>query len=568
MKFIIKFLTIPSLILLIMLFIASVHNLKLMKGKKNEQVYNTKPNLIVNYDVFDLEKHDVGKDCPPKTYLKNFKIENVNSNLQYSYICQESKAIGEEFYESSTPINLTDNNKKYKSVNFLDRHEIICPVNHVLQRFKLNKYGDKINYVYRCVKANCNEKIEKESVNEVSVGNFDLKNIQDLKFKIEENQAIIGFKLIVNYRTLGSIFKYSIQVCNLGSDPLKSSNSSTKTTGLEQTSSVEYGDGSIFLLQKLDVKCPNGSVLISLGLNTPESENVNYAYNCKLSNAVKENSSNEKISQEIKIEKGNFQVIKKLSQLNVQCDEGYALQKFKLDSNQDANANKTLFYRYTCVQVNCGRQKSYSTQEMSVGDNSLIFIKNQSIVLQGLKVLTGFRLNTFNNETSENFVYEYNFCEINELPNKPNNLNLPDKNQNKIILNSGEICFDFSKDKEDKNCGNGLVCKYENQNITTVKKCLPTTPLEKGNIFCKTNCVINDNSEIKNCWDGDVKSCKKCTLKQEIIHSEKLEICQAICNANLPNEQCRFYGYINKEKKNFDSNILIKHGLEIVRRIK
>lgn len=188
-------------------------------------------------------------------------------------------------------------------------------------------------------------------------------------------------------------------------------------------------------------------------------------------------------------------------------------------------------------------------------DNSYIFLTDHKIILEGNNVLTGFALRKQKNKIN----YEYNFCELIENP----------VNKNNMLLKKGEYCYDVNNNKVDKICEDGLICKYENENLKTIKKCLPiVTEIDKGNLFCQSNCIINENSETKKCWDMDVKSCKKCTLKNEIKDSEKAEICQAICNANLPNQQCKFYGYINKEKKEISQKILEKYGQNIMRKFK
>lgn len=93
--------------------------------------------------------------------------------------------------------------------------------------------------------------------------------------------------------------------------------------------------------------------------------------------------------------------------------------------------------------------------------------------------------------------------------------------------------------------------------------------VDKGKIFCSTNCVI-DNSKIqKKCLVGTkLVGCKRCTAKPGNKDAGMKTVCETVCNANVPASPCDFYGYLNNQKKKANTALLAKYGLSILRKFK
>jgi len=570
MKFINKLFRIPTLILLIFLLVITVLNSKFIEKRKSKLVnltYKTPPSDYDKGNIFMLESHNV--ECPKNSAIAGFHLTNPYKNMiSYSYGCNASNVISKEFYNDTTEINETEKSKN-NSANFLDRHLILCKDKYVLQRFKLNKYADKIQYNFRCVRANCGNIMDYNTNSERS-GEYQTDKLISHKVRLEKNQAIVGFQLFTIFnKVLSNTFHYKIFFCNLNDSALQKSVPSRKTLEMKnlQTPLIEYGKGSIFLLQEHHIICPDDHVLTGFALKTQEKENFNYEYTCWKSTAIKKRTEKRE-SHSALIDEDEFKSIKTLSKLNVDCDDGYALQEFKLYKKEDS---KEIFYNYNCVKVDCKNvENPISTKKTNAGDLSLIFLNNQKINLKEGKVLTGFKLNIINNENSKKIQYIIKYCQLIESPINDKILPLPEKKKKKVLLNKGDICFDPTKDEKEKICDSGLICIDQNNkassNEKTIKKCLPVdhyikSSLDKGNQFCESHCLIDDDSEIKNCWKGSSKSCKKCTIKPEIKELEKIKICEAICFSLISDPQCKFFGFVNKEKKDFDPSFLKKYGL-------
>ena len=91
----------------------------------------------------------------------------------------------------------------------------------------------------------------------------------------------------------------------------------------------------------------------------------------------------------------------------------------------------------------------------------------------------------------------------------------------------------------------------------------------KGKAFCLGNCVINHAKKNKRCLVGSkLVPCKRCTGKPGSSDQNMKKVCESICNANLPNSPCDFYGYLNNKKKVYNAAILGKYGLSILKRFR
>lgn len=102
--------------------------------------------------IYSLVNHNVA--CNRGEALNNFQLYRDGNSIFYIYGCITSSAInGSDAYTSSTSSDIIASNERQSS-NYLDRHHVNCKSGYVLQGFKLNRDGNKINYGYTCVRAN------------------------------------------------------------------------------------------------------------------------------------------------------------------------------------------------------------------------------------------------------------------------------------------------------------------------------------------------------------------------------------------------------------------------------
>merc|ERR1712151_527153 len=94
--------------------------------------------------------------------------------------------------------------------------------------------------------------------------------------------------------------------------------------------------------------------------------------------------------------------------------------------------------------------------------------------------------------------------------------------------------------------------------------------LQKGKIFCATNCVRNEAANVIRCLDDNSKiiPCRRCTIKPGKVDKDTKDTCELVCNApTYLNPPCDFYGYLNNAKKQHSRRLLAKFGLVILRKM-
>ena len=129
-----------------------------------------------------------------------FQIQRNGDNLRYYSTCPKSAAITGPVQTKYTAFNATNGDK---SVNFLDRHNMVCPANHVMRNFKLERNPSsmsQIRYKYTCVQATtlC---CKKRTSTQQSMGNkttfyLDRQQIGDVK---STNTAMSQIRLRTSY---------------------------------------------------------------------------------------------------------------------------------------------------------------------------------------------------------------------------------------------------------------------------------------------------------------------------------------------------------------------------------
>ena len=162
-----------------------------------------------NNNIFYLDRHDVA--CGGQEALQGFKLFRPQGNqLSYEYVCKakDTSISPNETYEASTDWNSTNWNKK-RSANFLDRHDVQCKKGYALQRFRLGRNGNNINYNFRCVKVNCEENQTFET-SKTSDGGFETIYLDRQDVRLKTNEVLVGFKL-----NSKNGFWYKITYCKL-----------------------------------------------------------------------------------------------------------------------------------------------------------------------------------------------------------------------------------------------------------------------------------------------------------------------------------------------------------------
>lgn len=94
-----------------------------------------------------------------------------------------------------------------------------------------------------------------------------------------------------------------------------------------------------------------------------------------------------------------------------------------------------------------------------------------------------------------------------------------------------------------------------------------------GNDFCRKNCEQTILSQERTCYDekeNKIVTCKrsrsKALISDNVLRDDANKLCEVVCSSLTNQDICRFFGYIDKNKKKVDPQILQKYGIIIYRK--
>lgn len=310
------------------------------------------------------------------------------------------------------------------------------------------------------------------------------------------------------------------------------------------TKKTSWNGGNLLALTNNYLSCPNKYALTNFQAQK-SGNNFFYKYLCYgacngLRRMKKSYSAKTRINDTDRNIKRSLHY---LDRHNVQCKNGYSLQSFGLK-----NKGNKIFYSYKCTETQCSKRLTYKSSTKNMGANETKFLPRLVVkVPKSHQVLTGFK---FQRTRGNDFHYIINYCILDHSKKKkPKNNKKPAKKKNTPKVSN--------------------LPKPKNDDLPTVAPLTPAADLaiKKGNEFCAKHCVLNNANRVKQCMIGARQyNCKRCTIDPKINNPEKQMICEALCNAILPNNPCGFYGYTNGKKKNMSSWVLKKYGLKLIRR--
>jgi len=361
-----------------------------------------------------------------------------------------------------------------------------------------------------------------------------------------------------------------------------------------RTNPNDWGQGSIFFLDRHNVDCGQGRVLQGFHLYRPSGNTIAYEFSCKADPTVTNNvyssqtgwnatGGNERNS-------ANY-----LDRHNVACRPGFALQQFKLIRNGNQIA-----YQYRCAEVRNTNQCSGGSTGETYGNRVFenIYLDRQRINVGGDRMLTSFKLNTRYGGGAVYYRYAFGSCRFgantggaprqnfnpprpgynpprpaNNPPrpgynpprpgyNPPRPNNFPQRNNGFPQRNNG---FPQRQNPNNMNPNNfNPNSQVSNNEERKVK-------IQEGNKFCKTYCVPNLMSKPKKCWMKGVKDCNSCQFKDQRNmnnnnNRDADELCKKACNSLKNSNICAFYPNTNDKKKIINQNILSKFNVRLFRR--
>ena len=170
----------------------------------------TKINDIDNSkSVIYLDRHNI--ECPIKSGINKFKfINNSNNKINYDYTCSKGGNLEDNIIVKETP-----KNEGLTAMVNLDRHDVKCDSNQILNQFRLIRPDSKsINYKYSCISSKkplqCRQ-LNTPLYNRIQIDNTN--NLANLEPSCEKNEVIQSFKLIRNMENGKDQIGYQYTCC-------------------------------------------------------------------------------------------------------------------------------------------------------------------------------------------------------------------------------------------------------------------------------------------------------------------------------------------------------------------
>lgn len=223
MKFVLKQL---YKILAIAIIFLSNFSLCNIKNKKIERSFNLYPEKTRETDwgegsIFYLDRHNV--DAGPKRVICGFNLYMPKKGkIAYQFCTSQAykgryyqhQNISTQTYDKYTAWGDTASDET-QSAHFLDRHEVKCDGDDLIQQFQLQRKGNQIRYRYRCVKTSIkkchNDKTDFNSKN----SSLQIINLQKLHISLPLGHGLNSFKLHVKHKNNKTLFRYDYKHCSL-----------------------------------------------------------------------------------------------------------------------------------------------------------------------------------------------------------------------------------------------------------------------------------------------------------------------------------------------------------------
>lgn len=308
------------------------YKLKSCKIQGNlKQTFDTVCQDASGGDIFFLDRQHV--KCGFNSAISRFKLERPTESgdkIKYDYTCVYSQDdISNNCVNYETNRDDTDPNSK-NSAAYLDRHQLSCPADRVLRSFGQKRDGNRIYFTFTCCGANVATRTDVETLGKDGGG--------ETYFLEKHNVDAGGFNVIGGFKLLtGKSWRYQQSIVSLASH--KAYPVSKRDTGFN-----DEDGGTIWFLDRHDIKCENNQFINNFKLVRSNDNKMRYDYSC-VSYKTNSQSCYSKSTAAQDVASNRKEAINWLDRHNIQCDDEFALQRFKLSREGDK-----VKYDYTCCK--------------------------------------------------------------------------------------------------------------------------------------------------------------------------------------------------------------------------
>lgn len=389
--------------------------------------HNTGMNDAGGGSIFYMDRHNV--KCDPGSVLQGFHYIRGGSNqFMYEYNCLTHSSVDKQTNNQKTNFDETASDER-SSTNYLDRHDVKCPTGQGLNSFHMIRQPDasnRIAYEYTCSPI----KTEKCATGELpwqdgdgSGGERPTYYLDRQVLSLSNLDVLTAFKLVSKYNGDRISYKYQYSFCTLSKDaPADKEKTEQKKPQFPlKTQENDDGDGSIFYLDRHELKCPAGQALQGFHFTRPQPHKIMYEYGC-----LKDEGINQKEIEQLKTKFADTNSDEKnsanyLDRHDVRCPSGKAIAGFKLIRKPE-NSNE-IAYEYSCVPITFEKCDKKETLPQDADDKDgtkfTFYLDRLILMLEGRDVLTAFKLETqYYDGKRGRYKYIYEYCTLKDPEKK------------------------------------------------------------------------------------------------------------------------------------------------------
>jgi hypothetical protein len=151
-------------------------------------------------DIHYLDRHYIA--CPGRSVISFWKVHESGGNITFEYRCLSGPAVLGESEWRYTSWNGVASNVR-TSIDYLDRHTVICNNDEAINTFTVQRSGNHIRYAYICMKVKYSGHNQSRTTSWTDADRGEMFELRDQYVEPTNyhNQAIYGFRLNVQYYT-------------------------------------------------------------------------------------------------------------------------------------------------------------------------------------------------------------------------------------------------------------------------------------------------------------------------------------------------------------------------------
>jgi hypothetical protein len=223
-----------------------------------------------NGKIWFLDSHKL--NCPLGSAISNFKLTRPSkTQLSYKYECVTNNAISTDATLIISKSTHYDSSHGDYSTNYLDRHHVQCPKNHVLVDFKLvdgGKDDKQLQYQFKCSPATVSSCVTK-TTKKTNAGSkpqtiyLEKQSVGPGFGTVGANQVLAGFQMHSKYKPNKMWYQYTLctlanNSSNLLSTPIANNSANLLSTPMANNSAKifytprkEWGDGKYLIVHQV-----------------------------------------------------------------------------------------------------------------------------------------------------------------------------------------------------------------------------------------------------------------------------------------------------------------------------